>query len=114
MGNKIILRFRTINQDIFDAIAIGKKKIETRAATKKFCNIKIGDIIVLICGDKKFNKRVSRVEFFKSITAIFKKYKPETINPKIHTTKEARDMWYSFPGYKEKIRKYGLIALKLE
>jgi len=98
------LRFRTINKDIFEAIVNGKKRIETRAATKKYRDIKAGDTVILICGKNKINKKVSKVEWFKSIAAILKKYRPETTNPKIHTAQEARDMWHSFPRYKEKIK----------
>lgn len=109
-----ILRFREVNSDIFIAIKNGKKKIETRAATKKYQNIKTNDTIVFICASSRFKKKVKKVEFFKSVGAILKKYRPETINPNTYTTKEAYSMWYSFPGYKEKIKKYGLIAISLE
>lgn len=110
----IILRFRKINKDILGAIRSGKKKVETRAATERYRNIKAGDTAKLICGKDSFEMKVKKATTFKSITAVLKKYKPETINPKTHTAKEARDMWYSFPGYKDKIRKYGLIAVELE
>lgn len=103
-----------MNRDIFEAIRKGNKKIETRAATKRYRAIKDGDIIIFVCGDKKFKKRVKKVELFKSIDAILKKYKPETINPKNRTAADARKMWYSFPGYKEKIRKYSLVAVHLK
>ena len=112
MGSKII-KFRAVNKDIFRAIAQGKKKIETRAATPKYRGIKVGDILVLVCGKGKIEKEVAKVEFFKTISSILKKYKPEKINPKIHTKKETTEMWYSFPGYKEKIKKFGLVAWRL-
>lgn len=108
-----ILKFRAVNRDIFWAILNGKKKIETRAATERFRNIKAGDIVVLACGNKRINKKVKKVELFKSITAVLKKYKPEDINPKIHTIKEAKTMWHSFPGYREKIKKHGFIMMHL-
>lgn len=110
----IILKFRTTNRDIFDAIVSGKKKIETRAATDKYRNVKVGDKLILVCGRKKIEKKVERVEYFKTIGTILKKYKPETINPKTHSAKEAREMWYGFPGYKEKIKKFGLVAWELK
>lgn len=111
---KIVIRFRAVNKDIFEAIMSGKKKIETRAATSKYGNIKSKDMVVLVCGSKKIEKKVKKTEHFSSIGAILKKYKPETINPKTHTAKEARDMWNSFPGYEEKIKEFGLIAITLE
>ncbi len=116
MGNKKItqLRFREINRDIFEAIKNGKKKIETRAATIRFRNIKDGDTIKLVCGKENYKKQVLKAEFFKNIKEILKIYKPEDINPKIHSNRELERMWCSFPNYKEKIKKYGLIALKLK
>ncbi len=70
--------------------------------------------MVLSCGKSKITKDVIKVQKFKSIGALLKKHKPEAINPNIHTEKEAREMWYSFPGYKEKIKKYGLIAITMK
>jgi ASC-1-like (ASCH) protein len=113
-NKKIILRFRAINHDIFEAIVNGKKKIETRAATEKFRNIKAGDTVILVCGKERAEKKVIKVEIFKSIAEILKKYRPEDFNPKIHAAQEARDMWHSFPGYKEKILKYGLVVMRLK
>lgn len=115
MENKAIqLKFRVVNRDIFNAVKSGQKKIETRVATDKYRAIKVGAKVTLICGGKKIIKQVSKVEIFKSISAVLKKYKPEEINPKTHTAHEARDMWYSFPGYKEKIRQCGLIVIHLK
>lgn len=113
MANKKIIKFRAENEDIFEAILSGKKKVETRAATERYREIKPGDTIILICGKRCAEKKVTKVEFFKSISAILKKYKPQAINPKISTAKEAKEMWESFSGYKEKIKKYGLMAMRL-
>jgi ASC-1-like (ASCH) protein len=111
---KVILRFRAANRDIFEAILSGRKKIETRAASSKFKNIKAGDTVILVCGKERTEKKVIKAERFRSIGEILNKYKPEEINPKIHTAKEACEMWNSFPGYKEKIKKSGLIAITLK
>ncbi|OHA50494.1 MAG: hypothetical protein A3A97_01245 [Candidatus Terrybacteria bacterium RIFCSPLOWO2_01_FULL_40_23] len=109
-----ILKFRLVNKDIFEAIVRGKKKIETRAATEKYRKIKVGDTVILKCGKKNLTKKVLRVEHFRSISAILKKYNPERLNPKVHTAQEAHDIWYGFPRYKEKIKKHGLIAMHLK
>lgn len=113
MADKIV-KFRTINHDIFAAIKDGSKSVETRAATAKYQGVKIGDTLILICGREKIKKEVKSVEFFKTIDALLKKYKPQTINPKLHSIKEAKEMWFSFPGYKEKIKKFGLVAWRLK
>jgi len=109
-----ILKFRTVNRDIFQAIIAGTKRAETRAATAKYREVKVGDFLSLVCGREKAQKEVVKVELFKTIGALLKKYRPEEINPNIHTAKEAREMWYGFPGYKEKIEKFGLVVWLLK
>lgn len=113
MGNKI-LRIRSVDHDIFNAIADGSKVIETRAATSKYREVKVGEILTFICGKERLSKEVRSVEIFRTIGALLKKYRPETINPKFHSEKEVRKMWQRFPGYAEKIKKFGLVAWELK
>lgn len=112
-NKKIILRFRRINRDIFLAIKNNKKKIETRAASKKFRSIKTGDKLIFVCGKEKIERYAKKARVFKTIKALLKKYKPREINPKAFSEKEITKIYYSFPKYKEKIKKYGLIAIEL-
>lgn len=115
MGLKTItLKFRAVNRDIFEGIKSGKKKVETRAATDKYRAIKVGDKVILMCGKNKFEKEVKKVKIFKTIAALLKVYKPAQINPGLKTVKETREMYYSFPKYKEKIQKHGLVAFELK
>ncbi|MEK7493881.1 MAG: ASCH domain-containing protein [Patescibacteria group bacterium] len=108
------LKFRAENKDVFEAVRDGRKKIETRAATEKFRDIKRGDAVRLVCGDDAFTKTVKNTELFSSINALLEKYKPQDINPACASVKDIRAMYHSFPNYKEKIEEYGLIALELE
>lgn len=115
METKIIqLKFRAVNRDIFDAIRAGAKKVETRARDEKFRDITRGDAVMLMCEDDTFTKTVQSVEVFATIEALLKKYSPQDINPACATEEDIRAMYYSFPGYKEKIEEHGLIALELE
>ncbi len=107
------LRFREVNRDIFEAIRRGQKTIETRAATVRYQKIKRGDRVILVCGKDLFEKQVADVQIFKSIDALLKKYKVWQINSSIKTEEELKKLYYSFPGYKEKIQKYGLVAIEL-
>ena len=110
----MILRFRQINKDTFEAIRDGRKKIETRAATEKYKNIEIDEKIKFVCGGESFIRAVKKVYLFKTITALLKKFRVEQINPNIRSKKELRIMYESFPGYKEKIKKFGLTAIELK
>lgn len=109
-----ILKFRKINEETFKAIKFGKKKIETRARTSRYSKIEKGDILKFICGKDSFEKPVHNVKRFKTITALLKEYKPSQINPKLRTKSETIDMYYSFPKYRDKIKKFGLIAFELK
>lgn len=114
MANKTyILKFRAANRDIFEAIRAGKKKVETRAFTAKYKDIKADDELVFSCGKDRFSKKIKKVQVFKSITDLVKKYKPSQINPKMKTEEELTAMYYGFPGYREKITKSGLLAMEL-
>lgn len=108
------LKFRRENRDIFEAIRTGAKKVETRACDEKFRDITVGDMVTLACEDDAFTKTVKGVEMFTTIETLLEKYSPKDINPACATEKDICEMYHSFPGYKEKIKKYGLIALELE
>ena len=107
------LRFRAANRDIFEAIRSGKKCVETRAATERYRAIASGDRISLVCGRDSFVKKVRSARLFRSLPALLRRYRVKDINPNVRTAVELKAMYDSFPGYKEKLKKFGLIALEL-
>lgn len=111
---KYALLIRTIDRNIFEAIRSGKKKVETRAAIPRYRNIGRGDIVVFTCGKDKYEKKVKQARVFKSITIMLNKYKVKLIAPGLSSVKELRNMYYSFPNYREKLKKFGIIAWELE
>ena len=110
---KRVLRFRAVNRDIFNAIRSGKKKVETRAASPRYRDIKVGDRLTLTCGKSRLIKTAKRVRIFRTVKALVKAYRPSIINPSCRTVKELEAMYLSFPAYHEKLKKYGIIALEL-
>lgn len=68
---------------------------------------------MLSCGRHKLEKRVAKVEIFKSIRALLDKYSISDINHNFKTEAELRRQYYSFPDYREKIKRFGLIAFEL-
>ncbi len=108
------LKIRAVDKDIFDAIKSGRKRIETRAATENYRKIGKGDTIVFVCGKKSLKKKIAGVKSYKSIGAVFKDYKIKDIFPSLSTIGEARRAYFSFPGYRDKIKKYGLISWRLK
>lgn len=115
MKNKIYkLKTRTADRGIFEAIVAGRKRVETRAATARYRKIKAGDKIYLACGRDKIVRQVVAARVFPSVAGLLKKYRPGQINPTVKTAAELREMYNSFPGYREKLKKLGLIAWELK
>lgn len=108
-----ILRFRVINKDIFSAIKSGKKKVETRAASKRYKDIEEGDILVFVCGKEKFEKKVKEIFYSKTVLGLLKKYSIKDIRPDLKTKIEFLTSYDSFPGYSEKLKQFGIIAFKV-
>ena len=108
----MILRFRQADRDIFESIRSGRKRVETRAASKKDQDIKFGDEITLICGSDKFKRKVKEVRYFRSLDDLLRIYSVEDVAPSLSTVQELKKIYKSFPGYDEKIKKFGLVALE--
>jgi ASC-1-like (ASCH) protein len=107
------LRFRAQNRDIFLAIKDGRKKVETRAASPKFSKIKAGNSLLLKCGKEKFEVKVKKAKFFSDINGLLNEYRVAQINPGLKNKKELEKMYYSFPGYRGKLKRYGIVAFEL-
>jgi len=111
---KHLLRIREVDQKFFEIIKSGKKTIETRAGTTKFQLIKAGDILKFVCGKESLERKISRVYRFKTIEEMLKILNLAKIMPFAKSVDEAKKVWYSFPQYEEKIKKYGLLAFELK
>lgn len=107
------LVFRSADHDIFMEIVHGIKTIETRAATSKYKVIKPGDILTFVCGKETYEKEVIKVTHFQSLHAMLNELPLHAILPSAKTTQEAEAIYASFPRYKEKIEKEGILALHL-
>lgn len=110
---KHILTIRGTDRQFFELIKFGEKTIETRAATDKYRRIKAKDILIFKCGKNKLEKAVTRVHHFRTIEDLAGSLDLRKIMPFVSSIKQAKLVWYSFPGYQEKIRKYGLVAFEI-
>lgn len=111
---KYILRIRKVDKFVFDSIKNGKKTIETRAATDKYRKIKVGDILVFICGNERLEKGVEKTSYFKSVDEMVKSIDFKKVMPFVDSIKEVKKIYFSFPNYEEKINRVGLAAFKFK
>lgn len=110
----ITVRFREVDRDKFEDIIAGRKTIETRAATEKYQNIESGDTLTAICGKNRIEKVISAVKFYKTPDALIDDLGYTEILPTAVSREEAIEIYYTFPGYREKIKEGGLVALHLK
>ncbi len=103
-----------MDRGIFEDIRSGRKIVETRAATTRFQNIKPGDTAVFVCDQDRFEKGIKRVQIFRNIAGLLNQYKIKDIMPEAADESELMKVYYSFPGYREKIEKFGLVALEFD
>ncbi len=108
------LVFLVDNRDTFNLIKSGSKKIETRAGNLDYLKIKAGDSIEFSCGDESFVRLVRNKHSFSSLDELFTAYLPAQINPGFSDYEELRKLYLTFPGYKERIQEYGVLAFELE
>jgi ASC-1-like (ASCH) protein len=113
------LPVRAVDRAIFNAIKSGRKSIETRAlnnpkGARYYGDITRGDKVVVACGQSKCVKRVKRVAKYKSIAAMLRKEPYRKIDARFDSIAAAEKVYFAFPNYKERIKKFGLIAFELE
>ncbi|MBI3259426.1 MAG: hypothetical protein HYZ54_08150 [Ignavibacteriae bacterium] len=113
-AKKIILRFRVVDKDNFNEIKNGLKTVETRAASAQYQDIKKGDILAIVCGKQKVTKQVKRTRHFKTIESMLKAVPLKKIMPSVKSIANARKIYYGYQDYKDKIKKFGLVALELK
>lgn len=111
---KHVLKIRKTDSKFLDLLKSGQKTIETRAATKKLQKIKVGDLLKFVCGKKSIEKKVLEIQHFKTINVLLNNLDLRKIMPHVSSPEQAKQIWFSFPNYKKKIQKYGLLAFKLD
>ncbi|MBI2109422.1 MAG: hypothetical protein HYT93_04615 [Parcubacteria group bacterium] len=110
----LIFRFRKVDKARFEELKSGAKEIETRAATVKYQSIAIGDRIKFVCGEDSFSKIVNKKYHWPSIEAMVKEIPFKKIMPHVESVEEMKKMYVSYPGYTEKIQKFGIFGFEFK
>jgi ASC-1-like (ASCH) protein len=111
---KHILKIRQVDKVFFEVIKEGRKTIESRAAIDRYRKIKEGDVLVFVCGSEKLEKKVKKVEYYKTIEEMTKVINFKKVMPFVDSIEEMKKVYFSFPDYKQKIDKFGLVVFKLK
>ena len=104
-------RILTLKEPYFSQLNSCKKTVEWRSG-KSFEYYKIGDVITFINWNKQISKKIANIIKYSSLEEYIENEWLENILPWIKTKEDAVKIYEWIPGYKEKIKKYGIIAFK--
>lgn len=104
------LVFRASDQAEFETIVDGRKTVESRAATPRYRKVEAGDTLAINCGKDTITKVVKRVEIYPGIDELVAAVGLSNVMPLVKNVKQAKQEWYSYPGYRDKIAQHGLVA----
>ena len=108
-----VLRFATSHRRSFELIRAGKKTVETRAGSSRYQNIESGDILVFSCGQDRFEKVVKRVYRATTPEELLAQVPFRLITPELDSEEKTVQVWYSFPGYRERIQEFGMLGFEV-
>lgn len=112
MGSPIFV-FREVDRDRFEEVRNGAKVIETRAGTEKYRSIKIGDEVTFTCGNDSFSKKVTKEYHWSTIEVMLIEVPLKKVMLDLETVDQVRERYASYPNYKEKIAKFGIVGFEL-
>ncbi len=105
---------REVDRRVFEALQDGTKHVETRAGSPRYQHVQAGDEAVFDCGDDRITRKIRTVRHFNDIHSLIEHYGVKAISPWLKTEEEQVAMYHSFPGHRERIAQYGIIAMELE
>lgn len=105
------LRMRAADEDIFEDIIAGRKTVETRAASVRYKDIKPGDGLIFVCGKRSLSRTVKKLKVFPSLEAMAEEIPIKEVMPGAADLEAMRKVYAHFPGYKEKLEHFGILAL---
>ncbi|MFH1162208.1 MAG: hypothetical protein V1696_02955 [Candidatus Jorgensenbacteria bacterium] len=112
------LPIRVADKHVFLALKRGAKRLETRAlndpkSSRYYGNIAKGDTLLFTCGKSRLRRDVARVARYRSVRALFAREPFSKIAPWAESKAEAARMYDIFPGYRARIKKYGVVLFEL-
>lgn len=102
-----------LKQPYFNQIETGLKRYEMRINSGMMLNIKQGDSIKFVNGNKSCLVYVIAIEKFNSFREALESHMVTKILPGVKSIDEAVDIYNSIPGYQEKAKNNGVLLFKI-
>ena len=104
---------KPVSEPWFSFIKSGQKRVEGRLAKGSFANVKVGDEITWINGDRKCRTVVTAVNKYKTFLSYLKKEKLKNTLPGIITYVDGVDIYYQWYTKRQEQR-FGVVAIHIK
>lgn len=106
----------SLQQHYFNAMKAGLKTVEARINSLKFKDLHSGDQISFTCNvtHEVILCRVQEIIVYVSFFEMIQEQGLQNMLPDVATIAQGVAIYESFPGYKEKVKNNGVLAIKIK
>lgn len=97
----------------FDLIRSGQKRWEGRLKVGAAVGLSVGCKVTFSCGSSDLEMTVRSVREFRTFEDMLRELGVETLLPGVGSVSQGVAVYHGFPGYAEKERRFGVVAMEL-
>ena len=103
-----------VKKKYFQSILNESKTVEGRINKGKFQKINKGDLVSFCSGDNRLSARIVEKKIYKSFENMINQEGISSLLPDVSSVEQGIEIYNSFPGYQEEVKKYGCVAFRLQ
>ncbi|HKZ00552.1 MAG TPA: ASCH domain-containing protein [Rhabdochlamydiaceae bacterium] len=104
----------TLKREYIPPIRMGKKTVEGRIDSGMPSRFKAGDTLRLYCAQDEINCRIVRIDRYRSFREMLEQADFRKCIPEARTIEEALGAYTRIPGYMDRAKQHGVLAIHLE
>jgi ASC-1-like (ASCH) protein len=110
-----------LTKEMYELVESGEKTMEGRVSEpsnpkKNYLLMNIGDTIIFECLETKRRTKTKVVykKHYKNVEECLNEQGLEKMLPGVNSIEEGINLYNNFPGYKERIKRFGIYAISFE
>lgn len=106
-------RFFRLQRRYLELIKCGQKRWEGRLKVGAAANLQVGYRVILSCGSEEIERKVRSVREYRSFESMLRDIGVQALLPGCNDLQTAIAIYHSFPGYSEREKTLGVVAMEL-
>jgi ASC-1-like (ASCH) protein len=102
-----------LDEKWFNLIKSGDKSVELRVFDGERADYKLGDTLVFKCKNKEIQSIISGLIYYQSFEEALSEENYLRAIPDAASLEDALSVYHSYPNFKERAAKYGVVAIRL-